>query len=225
MTKQHGVNIRDTILPIEELHFSFIVHKLRTEFGYIESSKENVPIDGSGKIMPMYTYGCFEYINSIGWAGAKVFEYGSGFSTVWWKNIGADVYGVENDDKWHKSVKNENTILEKNLDKYPQVIERFDHKFDVIVLDGKCRYECAKLSLSKLNSGGMIILDNSDWYTNTKEFMDSSGLIPVHFHGFKPLHVESETTSCYLDRDFIRTPRNILPMGGTKRKQAKDDYV
>jgi hypothetical protein len=52
----------------------------------------------------------------------------------------------------------------------------------------------------------------------------SSELIPIHFHGFKPLHVEAETTSCYLDRNFNRVAKNILPMGGTKRKQAKDDF-
>ena len=225
MSKQSGVNIRDTILPIEELHFSFITHKLRTEFGYIESSRENVSRDGSGKIMPLLTYPCFEYINSIDWSGAKVFEYGSGFSTLWWRSVGADVYGVEDNDEWHRNVRNKNTVLEKNLNEYPYVIERFHYKFDVIVLDGKKRHDCAKLSLSKLNKGGMIILDNSDWYTNTKEFMDkSSELIPIHFHGFKPLHVEAETTSCYLDRNFNRVAKNILPMGGTKRKQAKDDF-
>ena len=34
----------------------------------------------------MYTYPCYEYLNSIDWTGADVFEYGTGFSTVWWKN-------------------------------------------------------------------------------------------------------------------------------------------
>ena len=116
--------------------------------------------------MPLLTYPCFEYINSIDWSGAKVFEYGSGFSTLWWRENGADVYGVEDNDEWHRNIRNENTVLEKNLNEYPYVIERFHHKFDVIVLDGKRRYDCAKLSLSKLNKGGMIILDNSDWYTN-----------------------------------------------------------
>ena len=223
--KEIGVNIRNTILPIEELHFSFITFKFRTEFGYIESSRDNIPKDGSGKIMPLVTYPCYEYINSIDWSQAKVFEYGSGFSTLWWKSTGADVYGVDDSEEWHGFTKNKNTILEKNLDKYPYAIEKFDHRFDVIVLDGKRRYDCVKPAFKKLNRGGMIILDNSDWYTNTKEFMDASSLsIPVHFHGFKPLHVEAETTSCYLDREFNNVPRNILPMGGTKRKQPKDDF-
>jgi hypothetical protein len=39
------VNINGTRLPIEELHFSFLVHKLRTEFGFLESSRNKIPID------------------------------------------------------------------------------------------------------------------------------------------------------------------------------------
>ena len=35
-----SVNIGGSKLPIEELHFSFITNKLRTEYGFIESSKE-----------------------------------------------------------------------------------------------------------------------------------------------------------------------------------------
>ena len=74
------VNINGTRLPVEELHFSFLVHKLRNEFGYLQSSREKIPVDGDGAVMPLFTYPAYEYLNSIDWTDpkpAKVFEYGS----------------------------------------------------------------------------------------------------------------------------------------------------
>jgi hypothetical protein len=85
------------------------------------------------------------------------------------------------------------------------------------------RYDCVKPALENLNKGGIIILDNSDWHKNTKELLDKSDLIPIHFHGFKPLHVDSETTSCYIDREFKRKANHIIPMAGTIREQHITD--
>ena len=69
-------------LPIEETQLTFLIHKLRNEFGFMESAKTETPKDGSGKTMPLYTYPCYEWINSIDWSDANVFEYGCGFSSL-----------------------------------------------------------------------------------------------------------------------------------------------
>ena len=88
--------------------------------------------------------------------------------------------------------------------------------FDVIVIDGLVRYEC-RTAVSNLKPGGMIIFDNSDWHKNTKELLDTKDLIPIHFHGFKPTHVDSQTTSVYMHKDFNKKAQSIIPMGGTER--------
>jgi hypothetical protein len=90
--------------------------------------------------------------------------------------------------------------------------------YDVIVVDGEHRADCASHAIEHLNDGGMIILDNTDIYDTAKNILDDADLIPMHFHGFKPIHVETETTSCYVKREFNRKPSSILPMGGTKRE-------
>ena len=56
--------------------------KLRKDFGFLESAKKQMPVNGDGEVMPMYTYPYYEYLNSIDWTGTDVFEYGTGFSTV-----------------------------------------------------------------------------------------------------------------------------------------------
>ena len=176
--------------------------------------------------MPMYTYPCYEYLNSIDWTNANVFEYGTGFSSVWWKNKGAKLFGVESNLNWYNKINGKEIgkiILENNPEKYPQSINSFDIKFDVIVIDGIARYNCIEWGLTKLNSGGIIIYDNSDWHKNSKELLDTKDLIPIHFHGFKPTHLDSQTTSIYMSKDFSRKAKSIIPMGGTKRVPHRTD--
>ena len=47
---QH-VNINNSILPIEELHLTYITHKFRNEYGYLESSKTGGPVNGAGEMI------------------------------------------------------------------------------------------------------------------------------------------------------------------------------
>ena len=221
------VNINETKLPIEELHLTFLIHKLRNEYGFTESSKNNIPVNGSGEIMPLYTYPCYEYLRSMNWKNANVFEFGCGYSTLWWASNEANVYGVESEQEWASRINPQgklNIHVETNVKKYVEFIHSHKLEFDVIVIDGVARYDCVSPAINNLRDGGIIILDNSDWHTNTKELLDDhSELIPIHFSGFKPIHVESETTSCYMHRSFNRKPRTMLPMGGTKRSQHEDD--
>ena len=116
------VNINDTKLPIEELHLSFLTHKLRNEFGFLESSRNNSPVNGDGEVMPLYTYPCYEYLNSIDWTDAKVFEFGCGWSTFWWEKLGADVYGIDNNQEWVEKINSPNVKLETNEKKYTELI-------------------------------------------------------------------------------------------------------
>ena len=222
------VNINGTHLPIEELHLSFLVDKLRNEFGFLESSRSSIPVDGYGNVMPLYSYPCYEYIRSMDWKNANIFEFGCGYSSIWWDNVDANVYGVDSNDEWINKIQSSvnghlNIELANDGEEYTTSIYRHNLKYDVIVIDGMYRYDCVEPSLDCLANDGMVILDNSEWHTNTKELLDNSDLMPVHFHGMKPIHVDIETTSCYMSRAFNRTPKSILPMGGTQREPHPTD--
>jgi len=219
------VNISGSKLPIEELHLNFLNYKLRNEYGFVESSQNNIPLNNKNEIIPMYTYPCYEYLNSIDWKNANVFEYGCGYSTIWWTQKNVNYNAVEDDEKWFNNIKSKqpNIKLKKKLKEYVNSIYSLNKKFDVIVIDGQGRFDCVKPALECVKDDGLIILDNSDWHKDTKEQLDKSDLIPIHFHGFKALHIDSETTSCYISRNFKRKPMSILPMGGTKREQHITD--
>jgi len=219
-----SINISGSKLPIEELHLSFLTNKLRTEYGFLESSKKNIPVNDKDEIIPMYTYPCYEWLNSIDWTDSKVFEYGTGYSTTWWQNKNVDYHAVEDNKQWYDMIKDKTHIKhEPEYNKYSQSIYNYDFKFDVIVIDGIVRFDCIKPALEKIKDDGVIIFDNSDWHKDSKEKLDKSDLIPVHFHGFKPLHVDSETTSCYINRKFNKKAKSIIPMAGTIREQHETD--
>tara|TARA_B100001245_G_scaffold86003_1_gene62090 strand:+ start:1160 stop:1855 length:696 start_codon:yes stop_codon:yes gene_type:complete len=227
MTKT--VDVSGAKLPIEELHLTFITDKLRNDYGFLESSRSDVPVNNKNQIMPMYTYPCYEWLDSIDWTGSKVFEFGTGYSTVWWQNKKVDYYGVEDDGEWYQRIiklingKQLKVKYEIDLKKYMKTIYDYDFKFDVIVIDGQVRFDCIKPALEKIKDNGMIIFDNSDWHKSCKEELDKTDLIPIHFHGFKPIHVDSETTSCYIGRKFNKKANHIIPMGGTIREQHSTD--
>lgn len=219
-----SVNISGSKLPIEELHLSFLTNKLRTEYGFLESSKRNIPVNDKNEVMPMYTYPCYEWLNSIDWTNSKVFEYGTGYSTIWWQNKNVDYHAVEDNKQWYDMIEDKTNINYKpGLHKYIQSIYDYNYKFDVIVIDGVFRFDCIKPALDKIKNDGIIIVDNTDWHRNSKEELDKSDLIPIHFHGFKPLHVDSETTSCYINRKFNKKAKSIIPMAGTIREQHETD--
>ena len=221
-----AMKMKGVKLSMEELHLAYLFDKLRHNFGFLESVRTQISVNGSGETMPMYTYPCYEYLNSMNWEGADVFEYGTGFSTIWWKNHGANIYGVEHNKNWYEKINGKELgyiTLENSIHNYPHSINIFDKQFDVIVIDGLVRYQCVPPALKNLKSGGIIIFDNSDWHSNTKELLDTKDLIPIHFHGFKPTHVDSQTTSIYMHKEFSRKAKSIIPMGGTKRAPHMTD--
>lgn len=134
--------------------------------------------------------------------------------------MNTNIYGVEDNQEWVNKVNPNNKYkisVEKELEPYTKSIYKHEIDFDVIVIDGSFRTKCVKPALNCLAEGGIIVLDNCDNNPRAKELLDKSDLLPVHFHGFKPIHVDTETTSCYIHNKFSKKPKNIIPMGGTLR--------
>jgi len=64
--------------------------------------------------LPWLNFDAIDYLKLRAVAGWRVFEYGSGGSTLFWLKCGADVVSVEHDPQWH-------TILQERLVHSPQV--------------------------------------------------------------------------------------------------------
>lgn len=117
----------------------------------------------------------------------RVFEYGSGASTIWLARRAASVTSIEHDKPWHAVVSKRlathaNATLNlieadadpvpgylsekpgwqgRSFQRYASAIDAEQGHFDVIVVDGRARGACLRHAIKKLAPDGMILFDNS----------------------------------------------------------------
>ncbi|OGB83706.1 hypothetical protein A3F66_05315 [candidate division TM6 bacterium RIFCSPHIGHO2_12_FULL_32_22] len=98
-------------------------------------------------------------------APKTILELGSGSSTIWFAERADKLISFEHDVRWYNRV---NSALPKNIDyrlfkgSYFIEIELLpDNYFDLILVDGKDRLECIKNSITKIKSGGILMLDDA----------------------------------------------------------------
>ena len=134
----------------------------------------------------------------------KVFEYGSGQSTRWWARQVDSVHAVEDDRVWFERV---SSALPGNADLrladpsnggYAQSISERGTIFDVVVIDGSVRNECARECLAFLATDGVIVWDNTEEpnvFGEGLKFLSERGFRRIDFHGLAPLNMDPHTTS------------------------------
>jgi hypothetical protein len=186
-------------------------------YGHLKSVRTQRSIDAAGEPIPWYTYPAIEYLKQFDFDWMKIFEYGCGSSTLFWAQRAEHVVGVEHDDGWFRTVResvpsNCTLLFRPDLRTYVDAIQQFSDGFDVIVIDGpargQTRFRCARRALEHLRSGGLIILDNSDWLSTTARLLRESGLLQVDMSGFCPIGSTTHTTSLFFDRTCRLMPRD-----------------
>ncbi|MDW8116783.1 MAG: hypothetical protein RMI92_10165 [Geminocystis sp.] len=186
---------------------------LAVEYGQYRTIKNWECVDKNGEPLPWYTYPAIEYLTTLDFSKSYVFEFGGGYSTAWWAKRAKFVMTVESNYDWYKKIKdklsNHNNVklfLCENKEDYVNSILRTKTVFDVVVIDGAWRGECAKMldeAVLNIRDGFMIILDNSDWYPKTTRYIrDKWDLIRVDFHGFSPINSYTLTTTIFFSRNF-----------------------
>ena len=118
-------------------------------------------------------------------SGARVFEWGSGASTVWLAKRAKQVTSIEYDMEWFDALsplapenvdlrfvpagpRNERSLYGSkrwgyrgfDFGEYVCAIDSFPNPFDLIVIDGRAREACLHRAISHLAPGGLIVLDN-----------------------------------------------------------------
>lgn len=189
-----------------------VLANLELRYGHLKTVRLGRPVDRSGEPLPWYTYPAIEYLQQLDFSDAEVFEYGSGNSTLFWGNVAKTVTAVEDDEAWYERISGQlgsgieyRFISQK--DDYVRAIAAGGRRFDCIVVDGSYRQECASEAVAALRPGGLLILDNSDWYPNTAGFLRERGLIQIDMHGFGPVNPYTWTTSLFLDRAYAMKPK------------------
>jgi hypothetical protein len=186
------------------------------DYGHLRSALTRRVSDAAGQPTPWYTYPTIEYLKGLDFTAASVFEYGAGYSTLFWAARAKSVVSVEDDEEWYgvlapKMPPNGELLLETDLRRYVEVISRYPDGFDVIVVDGAARgltrLKCSAAALAALRKGGLIILDNADWLPESARLLRDAGLIQVDMTGFIAISGYTQTTSLFFDREFALRPR------------------
>jgi len=167
--------------------------------------------------IPWWTYGAIEAVErrlaELDGA-ARVFEYGSGASTVWLGNRSKEVHSVEHHAGFAEVMRrvlaqaglNDRVELlevpaemlaepatrsgrkgENHVDytAYSQAIKQVGGLFDVIVVDGRARVACCLASLPYLAPGGLIVFDDAQ-RPRYREGIERSGLPVRRIWGWVP---------------------------------------
>ncbi|MBI5007631.1 MAG: SAM-dependent methyltransferase [Nitrosomonadales bacterium] len=208
-------------LAVMERNFS----TLACDLGQWRSVKAKMAVDANGAELPWYTYPAIEYLTSFDFRDCDVFEFGSGNSSLFWSERARSVFSVEDNLEWHEAVnrkkrKNQTLIHRKDESGYVNSLAEQDRSFEIIVIDGKWRMQCAEMAIRHLKDGGMIVLDNSDRTIEKKcgEFLREQGLVQIDFSGFGPINGYCWSTSIFIKTPFLlqRNFAGPAPIGGLK---------
>ena len=174
--------------------------------GYFESLEAGLPYDRDGNCLPWFTYPSISFFKNKISPDMTVFEYGSGNSTLWWSKQVSSIVSCEHDRDWYSQLSDR---LPENVDyiyaavdgdgKYCQAILEYQARFDVVVIDGRDRVNCAKNSLQALKDDGVIIWDNSERekYRAGYDFLLQNGFRRIDFTGLGPINPYEWCTSIF----------------------------
>ncbi len=116
--------------------------------------------------VPWITMPAFRFLRRHLPANARVFEWSSGMSTLWFEKHCAEVISVEDDEKWFRMISkrlHKARLSHKTGTEYVQAITEFqDGSFDLISVDGSHRLACFEIAHRYLKPGGILLVDNTD---------------------------------------------------------------
>lgn len=223
--------------------FEKFIQIWKKDFVFDKTLNEQKCVDKEGSPIPWYTYPAIEYLSQFDYSKKKVFEFGCGNSSRFWAGRAETVTSVEDNpkflEKWQKEFVEKNITIrfrEEGEGYYNAILED-EALYDVIVIDGKNRSECAEMAMKRLAKGGIIILDDSDRINTSKEYvlatenLKKGDFIQVDFFGFCPMTVYPKTTSVFLSRDFsFQSKHEVQPIHAIgsiwqmKRAERKDFF-
>ena len=173
-----------------------------------QSIRTGLPVDGQGQPVPWITFPALDYLSQLGFSQANILEYGGGQSSLWWAARAKTVTTVEGRADWaevirRKAPENLRLIGPVEGPSYVETPLQEGRMFEVIVIDGFLRPECARGALPYLAEHGILILDNSDRYAQLCTWLRSQGMMQVDFHGFGPVNSYTWCTSIFTRQQCV----------------------
>lgn len=139
----------------------------------IDRLKERV-FRRANPLAPWLTPDAVDFLSNWVRVDDTVIEYGSGRSTVWFGERVATVVSVEHDSTWQE--RTARAVAEADLSNVECRLRTTRETYvcgaddvgpggaDIALVDGEWRGECAARALELLKPGGLLVLDNANWF-------------------------------------------------------------
>jgi predicted O-methyltransferase YrrM len=176
--------------------------------------------------VPWWTYRAIDAVET--WLAARqrpvrVFEYGSGASTVWLARRADEVHSVEHDARFAARLRPmlapyphvtlhviepvhanppavpsaKSGYAGLDFSDYVAAIKHVPGTFDLVVIDGRAREACLGAALPRLAPGGVIVYDNTR-RARYRRAIAAAGVTEHHFRGLTPALPYPDQTSLLL---------------------------
>lgn len=178
--------------------------------GWMESLKRGYPCNKDGVTLPWMNFPIIAFLEQRLSKQHTLFEYGSGYSTLFYARHVGHVTSIEYDQAWFQNIQQKapaNVTLvfqEQDIDgDYCRTIARTSQKYDVVIVDGRDRVNCLKQSLDRLSDSGVVLLDDSqrERYQEGITFAEARGFKTLDFEGLKPASTATDRTTIFYRHD------------------------
>lgn len=178
--------------------------------GWFKAFDQQQAVAANGDPLPWVTYSFIDFITPRVLPNMRIFEYGSGSSTLFYAKRVKEVVSVEHDQAWFEKIKGSKPANAELIycalkpdGEYARKAASLDRPFDLIIVDGRDRVNCCKYGVSALSSNGVIVLDDSERpeYQPARDFLISSGFRELSFSGISPGLFYLKATSVFYRSD------------------------
>jgi len=199
--------------------------------GWLHSLRTGRPVDRNGSALPWMNYAAIDFIGAKITAQTRVFEWGAGYSSLWFAARAMEVVCAEDNIEWNSALgkklpANVRLMSLPGKADYVNCITNEPGEFDVIVIDGSFRNDCAPMCDGKLAKNGFVIFDNSDSreFDQSMKYFGEQGYFRIDFWGLIPSYLYKNCTSIFFrDADILKhspPPSKMVPSTGISCFQA-----
>ena len=196
------------------LHLLFDHTSFINQTGYLKSLKKGIPIDKDGNPTLWMNYSIIEFLDNRLGDYIKVFEWGSGYSTIFIADRVKEITTIENSLEWYNNLqhifKDRSNIKLYHVPYGPGYIDKIDdvgdrNKYEIIIVDGFLRVDCAKKAIDYLSDNGVLIIDDSsrERYEDIFTFYKKKGFREITFSGLKPSNIQLNYTTIFYRTDNV----------------------
>jgi hypothetical protein len=178
--------------------------------GFFNTYHKGYPCKIDGSPLPWMNYAVINFLDERLNKQLKLFEYGSGYSTLYFANLVDQVVSVEYSPDWYEYLKekisnNVKLIYQQYHENgaYCNLVNQQHEAYDVIIIDGRDRVRSAINAIAALSEEGVIIFDDSqrEKYFEGINFLLNKGFKKIDFEGIQPAGYHLQRTSIFYRSD------------------------